>query len=127
MRLPWNKRRQKGGGTDTLDRFYIKQSCLRSTPILAHSDTSVRMIHERYRVPLEKLRVASSGSDLEYIEGVPPHHPVPGKKGFLLGIISNLGWRKNPGADVKILSHLPRSIRAEYPLVLAGAVRSFPG
>jgi glycosyltransferase involved in cell wall biosynthesis len=104
--------------------IYIKQSCLKADLLLTISQDAADQIMRRYQVPPEKIKVAYLCADLDYIKRVPVCSPLPGRDGFFLGIISRIYWRKNPGAYLETFRLLPKELRARYPLVLLGAVKS---
>jgi glycosyltransferase involved in cell wall biosynthesis len=105
------------------NNIYIKQTCLRADMILTISQDAANRIQELYHVPSDRIRVMHLSMDYDFLkqcEATPGDRFTKGK--YILGIVSRLEWRKNPGGYLETYYRWPRELRQRIPMILVGAV-----
>lgn len=95
--------------------FFIGKTSGAATHILTISQFTADRLSEAYGVGSEKITVIYPCIDTDVF--CPPQRP---REGFILGVISKMCERKNPGAYIEVFSRLPKAFRRDHKLRIAG-------
>lgn len=120
-RSPWASR--------CYNALFNRLSSRRATHVMTLSEESKAHIVEQYGVPPDRISVVPPCIDQSLFTPRAELSPRLQQKlaaagaapGYLLGVISRVIERKNPGAYFEIFARLPAALRARHKLVLVGA------
>lgn len=119
--------------SNLLDRTYNwlfnKWSARSANQLITISNYSKEIIMRLYAVPEAKVSVVYPCIDLDEFNPTAQMDPVQhavlaaanAAQGYVLGVISRIIERKNPGAYFEIYARLPDEMRAKHKLVIVGA------
>jgi glycosyltransferase involved in cell wall biosynthesis len=108
-----------------LKNWVLRESAARADCILAISHSAVPELCEHYRIPVERIRVVPLGLSSEWFEPVPEESIARVldayglQRGYFL-FVGSLQPRKNVAALLAAYDRLPRAIRDDRQLVIAG-------
>jgi glycosyltransferase involved in cell wall biosynthesis len=111
--------------------IFVRYSCHKADALLTISQFSAEQIVAKYHIPRERIHVIYPCIDLDVfcprqdtteLQGRLAERGV--RPGYLLGVVSRIIPRKNPGAYLEAFRRLPVALRRERKLVLAGGART---